>query len=807
MVERLVDELRADPAFTERVRHWATIPSRPGRYAPIPAAVDPRIVAALKKRGIDHLYSHQAAAIEAVLAGENVVVVTPTASGKTLSYNLPVLNTILGNPDSRSLYLFPTKALSQDQQAELNMTVEEGGLPVSVMTFDGDTPQAVRSTARTRGRIIISNPDMLHAGILPNHTKWVQFFQNLDYVVIDELHTYRGIFGSHVCNVIRRLKRVAAFYGANPQFILCSATIGNPGELAERMVGAPVRLVDENGAPTGEKHIVLYNPPLVDRVQGIRQGIVHAARSLAIRFLTAGVKTIVFARSRQRTELIAEYIRKSLANHYTDDGRIRVESYRGGYLPSERREIERGLRDGEIHGVVSTNALELGIDIGGLDAAILGGFPGTVASSMQQAGRAGRRRSVSLAVLVASASPLDQFIIEHPEYFLEGNPENAYINPDNPFVLYDQLKCAVFELPMTEEEAFAPDAAEMLMLLEEGGVVRRSGDTFHWAEQSYPAEEVSLRSATSDNVVIVDTTAGADVVIGEMDRPSAKELLFDNAIYIHRGTQFVVKHLDIDNRRCYVEQTSVNYYTDSLVKLDLKVLTEDEVHEGAPASAAPDDGASTANAAAPMGAPVSAGPSEAASTGTATPGDGVAPRGVTTIAGDVLVRSVVGKFKKIRFQTHENVGYGDIDLPEEQMHTRAAMLVFPEGSAVRAAIDALPGPGRAVGLNRLVRLLRSVAPVYLMAQIQDLGVHASVRDPHFQEPACYIYDRYPGGSGLSEAFLQRLPEVVSAARERVAGCPCDAGCPSCVGPIDSNDGWDGNPKQAVAALLNAWTDG
>ncbi len=526
MVAALIDELRGDRAFMDNVRHWQVVPARDGRYRDIPPFLDGRIVSALQRRGIDRLYSHQADAIEAVAEGRHVVVVTPTASGKTLSYNLPVLNRILSNPDSRSLYLFPTKALSQDQQAELNMTVEEGGLPVAVMTFDGDTPQAIRANARRQGRIIITNPDMLHAGILPNHTKWVQFFQNLDYVVIDELHTYRGIFGSHVCNVIRRLKRIASFYGASPQFIMCSATIGNPGELAEQMVGEQVRLIDDNGAPQGEKHIVLYNPPLVDSVQGIRQGIVHSSRLLALRFLKAGVRTIVFSRSRQRTELVAEYIRKSLANHYTENGRIRVESYRGGYLPSERRAIERGLRDGSIHGVVSTNALELGIDIGGLDAAVLGGFPGSIAASLQQAGRAGRRRTVSLAVLVAGASPLDQFIIEHPEYFLEGNPEKAYINPDNPFVLYDQLKCAVFELPMEEEETFAPDAPNMLMLLEEAGVLHRTGRTYHWVEQSYPAEEVSLRSATSDNVVIVDTTAGRNDVIGEMDRPSAKELLF-----------------------------------------------------------------------------------------------------------------------------------------------------------------------------------------------------------------------------------------------------------------------------------------
>jgi DEAD/DEAH box helicase domain-containing protein len=759
MVKELIAELREDPSFLEQVRHWEVLPAREGEYAGIPDGIDERIVAALRRRGIEQLYSHQSEAITHALAGRNVVVVTPTASGKTLSYNVPVLNEILHDPDARALYLFPTKALSQDQQAELNATLTEGELDVAVMTFDGDTPVAIRGSARTRGQIIISNPDMLHAGILPNHAKWVQFFQNLRYVVIDELHTYRGIFGSHVCNVIRRLRRVAAFYGSEPRFIMCSATIGNPGELAAAMIEAPVSVVDRNGAPAGEKHVILYNPPLVDRVQGIRQGIVHASRTLALRFLRRGVKTIVFARSRQRTELIAGYIRKSLENVFTDNERIRVESYRGGYLPSERRAIERGLRDGSVHGVVSTNALELGIDIGGLDAAILGGFPGTVASSMQQAGRAGRRRSVSLAVLVANASPLDQFVVDHPEYFLDRSPESAYINPDNPFVLFDQLKCAVFELPMPLSEAFSPESPEMLTVLEENGVIRRSGESYHWADQSYPAEGVSLRSATTDNVVIVDRTDGADAVIGEMDRPSAKELLFDNAIYIHRGEQFVVTDLDIDNRRCYVERTDVNYFTDALLKLDVKVLTEDDV------------------------TPV---------------------RGTDLILGDVLVRSLAAKFKKIRFQSHENVGYGEIDLPEEQMHTRAAMVVLREGLPARSAFDALAPAARPVALNRLARLLRDVAPVYLMSVVQDLGVYVTVRDPHFEEPALYLYDRYPGGSGLSDALPRVFDQILAAARERVSGCDCESGCPSCVGPVDANEGWGGDPKSAVAALLSAW---
>lgn len=759
----LIEQLRRDEQFNRNVRFWHVQPAREGRYAPVPPALDSRLHAALRARGIEQLYSHQSAAVEHALARRNVVIVTPTASGKTLTYNLPVLDTILRNPNARALYLFPTKALSQDQQAELNLTVESGALPVKIVTFDGDTPPAIRSSARTTGGIIISNPDMLHTGILPNHPRWSQFFQNLQYVVIDELHSYRGIFGAHVTNVVRRLKRIAAFYGATPRFILCSATIGNPRELAEAIVEEPVELVAENGAPAGEKHFVLYNPPVVDRVQGIRQGVAHAAQQIAVRFLKAGVKTIVFTRSRQRVELVADYIRSQLANVYTDNSRIRVESYRGGYLPNERRAIERGLRDGSIHGVVSTNALELGIDIGGLDAAVLGGWPGTVAAALQQSGRAGRRQTRSIAVLVASSAPLDQYVIEHPEYILERNPEHAYTNPDNPYVLYDHLKCAVFELPFDPTERFGnAEVADHLEALEESGVIRFSAGNYHWADRSYPAEAISLRSATSDNVVIVDTTGGANEVIGEMDRPSAKELIFDNAIYLHRGTQFVVKKLDIENRRCEVERSDVNYFTDALLKLDIKVLTEDESSERI---------------------------------------------GARLVLGDVLVRSVAAKFKKIRFHTHENVGYGEIDLPEEQMHTRAVVVVLPAGTAGASGLETLESAARAAALNRFARLVRNVAPVFLMCAPADIGVSAAVRDPHFEAPALFLYDRYPGGSGLAESFVPLSEHIVSAALERLRGCACESGCPSCVGPEDPSEGYSGNPKAAVRTLTDAWFDG
>lgn len=754
-----IRSLESDSGFMDCVTRWEKIPPREADLRPIPTGLDKRLAGALKDRGIEALYSHQAESFEALQRGEHIVVVTPTASGKTLCYNLSVLQKILEAPETRALYLFPTKALSQDQQSALNDSVIFGELPVKVATYDGDTPDSIRAAARETGQIIISNPDMLHAGVLPNHPKWIKFWENLRYVVVDEMHSYRGIFGSHVTNVIRRLKRVAAFYGSAPQFICSSATIGNPKELAEQVIGLPMTLVDENGAPRGEKHFILYNPPLVDPVQGIRRGVVNESQKIALRLLKEGIKTIVFARSRVRTELIASYIRKSLENVYTDNKRIRVESYRGGYLPTERRAIEKGLREGEINGVVSTTALELGIDIGGLDAAVLGGYPGSFASSWQQAGRAGRRSSVSLAIVVASSAPLDQYVVTHPEYFLGAAPESAFVDPNNPFVVIDHLKCAVFELPFSEEEGFPGPVTEYLDYLEEEGTIRRTRGRYYWADRSYPAEGISLRSATSDNVIIVDRTGGKDSVIGEMDRPSAKELLFDNAIYIHRGNQYVVTHLDLDNRRAYVEATSVNYFTDALVKRDIKVLEEDR---------------------------------------------SLTDGGCRQVIGDILVRTQVAKFKKLKFHSHENVGYGDISLPEEEMHTRSLALVFSPDSPAGRSFNALPPGSGAPVLGRLGTLIKNVAPVFLLCDPGDIGVAERLKDPHFGDSALYVFDRYPGGSGLSEALVTRLSEVLTAAKDLVRRCPCREGCPSCVGPRDSKEEIGENPKELLLGFLEGW---
>jgi len=756
--DSLLASILADPAFAPHITAVKTFPAREGRYAPFPEDIDPRLRSACARRGMDRLYTHQRASFDAARSGSHVAVVTPTASGKTLCYNLPVMQTLLERPEARALYLFPTKALSQDQQSEINAMVADD-IPLRVCIYDGDTPQSIRQDARARARIVISNPDMMHAGILPNHPKWIRFLSNLSYIVVDEMHLYRGVFGSHMANLIRRIRRVARFYGANPTFILCSATIGNPKELAERLIGEPVSLVEENGAPSGKKTVVVYNPPLVDAVQGIRRSVMTESQRWALAFLRKGVKTILFAHSRVRTEVIASYINDSLRNVYTDNSGIKVVPYRGGLLPLERREIEKGLREGDIHGVVSTNALEVGIDIGGLDAAVVAGFPGSFSSFWQQAGRAGRRQTESVAVFIASSAPLAQYIDAHTEFFFERPAETAQIDPNNPYVLSDHLKCAAFELPFTDQtlaESFFPasEAAEILGYLEEDRILRHGAGRWHWSDRSYPSEGISLRSATADNVVIVDSTEGRNAVIGEMDRPSAKELLFPNAVYIHLGRQYMVTDLDIPNRRATVVESDVNYFTDAVVKTDIKVLSEDE---------------------------------EIAMAGRRL-----------AVTGDVLVRTQVAKFKKLRFHTHENIGFGEISLDAEERETRALMLLVPEAEGSdRPAFFDLDETARGEVLFGLASVLRSVAPFFLLCDRRDLGISPRARDGHFGVPAVYVYDAAPGGSGLSEALAARIGPACEAAAERIEGCACARGCPSCVGVEVAGDG----VKEAAAGLL------
>ncbi len=744
---QLLDRIKESPPFLNCITAWNVMPPKKGVYKDYPAGVNKKIIKALNDRGIDKLYSHQEEAIREVLRGEDVIVVTPTASGKTMCYNLPVLNSILDDGSSRALYLFPTKALSQDQLGELYDMVEKLEIDIKTYTYDGDTPQSARKSIRSAGHIVITNPDMLHTGILPHHTKWVKLFENLKYIVIDEVHQYRGVFGSHFANVMRRLRRICKFYGSSPQFICCSATIANPVDLGSKLTGAPLKLVDENGAPSGEKNIILYNPPVVNKELGIRKSSLLEARRLAGMFINSNVQTIVFTKSRLATEIVTTYLKDGARKNKLSSETIR--GYRGGYLPGERRGVEKGLRDSKIMGVVSTNALELGIDIGKLDACVIAGYPGAISSTWQQLGRAGRRKGISAGVLIASSSPLDQFIINHPDYFFDKSPENGLINPDNLLILVSHIKCAAFELPFEEDEVFGPSTTmEILDYLEEQNILRHVSGKYYWMSQTFPAEEVSLRSASTDNVIIINTT-GKPKVIGEIDRFSALTTVHKEAIYLHESIQYHVDEYDYKQKKAYVKKVDVDYYTDAQLAVDIKVLDSFVEEESL---------------------------------------------GCTRAYGEVMASAVATIYKKVKFFTHENLGWGHINLPEENMHTTASWLALKEdlvhGYTTEEVQDTLVG---------IANLFSNIAPIYLMCDPKDIRVVSQVKAPFTGMPTIYFYDHYPGGIGLSEKLFNIQEMLVSTSLEHLKSCQCDNGCPSCVGP--ANDIGD-QGKNITSVVLN-----
>ncbi|MFA7574908.1 MAG: DEAD/DEAH box helicase, partial [Arcobacteraceae bacterium] len=677
----------------------------------------------------------------------------PTASGKTLCYNLPVLDAILKKPESRAIYLFPTKALSQDQLGELYHLIEAVDKPVKTFTYDGDTPVSARSAIRKQGNIIVTNPDMLHTGILPHHTKWYQLFQNLKYIVIDEIHIYRGVFGSHMANVIRRLKRICEFYGSKPQFICCSATIANPLEFSEKIVGEKFTLINNNGAPRGEKYFLFYNPPVVNRQLGIRKSLIKETARLVSKFLNYDIQTIVFARSRLTTELLTSYLKDYLVNIGQD--RDKVRGYRGGYLPNLRREIEKGLKDGKIKGVVSTNALELGVDIGQLDACFIAGYPGTISSAWQQAGRAGRRSHSSVAILVASSVPLDQYMINSSDYFFKETPESAVIDPNNLSILISHIKCAAFELPFIKGEKFgSEDLEEILQFLEDKKIIHFTQNKWHWMSEAYPADEVSLRSASTENFAIIDLEATENKVIGEVDRESVPTTIHEGAIYIHEGEQYAITRLDYDDHKAYAKKVDVNYYTDAQVESHIKVL---DVFEGQQEG------------------------------------------NVKHQHGEIAITTISTMYKKVKFYTHENLGYGKINLPAEDMHTTAYWLILSED------IQNLYGkiqPGFSFdlggGLLALSNVMVNVAPLFIMCDPKDIQAVAQIRSPFTDLPTLFIYDNYPGGVGFSEKIYELRNKILEAARDLIENCGCDEGCPSCVGPINQVGN---NGKQSALLIL------
>ncbi|HVN82317.1 MAG TPA: DEAD/DEAH box helicase [Terriglobia bacterium] len=751
-IARIVEGLKRQSGVQDCITHIEHFPAREAQWASFPSGIAPLVRQIYASKGIDQLYSHQAEAVEKVLGGRNVVIVTPTASGKTLCYNVPVLNSILGNPDTRAMYLFPTKALAQDQMEELYQLIQLSGKDIRTFTYDGDTPQDARKAIRSQGHVVVTNPDMLHTGILPHHTKWVQLFENIKYVVIDELHSYRGVFGSHLTNVLRRLKRICLFYGSKPQFICCSATIANPRDLAVSLLEEDVDLVDNNGAPQAEKYFVFYNPPVVNKQLGIRRSYVNESRDVALSFLRRGFQTVVFANTRLVTEILLTYLKDALEKKVLSKDLIR--GYRGGYLPLERREVEKGLREGKILGVVATNALELGVDIGSLEVCVMAGYSGSIASTWQRAGRAGRRTGTSAAVLVANSSPLDQFIVQHPEYFLGQSPEHGLVNPNNLEILLSHFKCAIFELPFSEGERFgAVESKDILNFLRDGGFVHAAKGKWHWTSESYPADAVSLRSVSSDNFIVVDTTKEPRIV-SKVDFTSALTALHEKAIYLHEGQQYFVEKMDYKERRAYVKKTDSDYFTDAISYTKVKILETFEKQM---------------------------------------------LRNSLKNHGEIHLTTQIVGFKKIKFYTLENVGAGDLELPEQEMHTTAFWLTLP-----RATMDSLPytQSARLGGIRGLAQALRQISALFLMCDPHDIQIaieenlvdttEVQPQETRFGrrnlvggaifEPNLFIYDNYPGGIGLSQPLFEMHERVLSETARLIRSCPCEDGCPSCVGP-------------------------
>ena len=772
-IEKSLEDFKKLGGIDDSIRAIKHIPAREGQYREYPGDAHPALVNALKEKGFSQLYTHQLQAWELIRQGKNIVVVTPTASGKTLCYNLPVLDSMLKNPSARSLYLFPTKALSQDQRAELDETIKKLPEEIRIFTYDGDTPQDARKAIRARGHIVITNPDMLHTGILPHHTKWIKLFENLKYIVIDELHNYRGIFGSHLANILRRLKRIAKFYGSEPKFILCTATISNPVEMAEKTIEEPVSLIDDNGAPAGEKYFIFYNPPVVNPYLGIRRSYVKETRRVAALFLKNHLQTIVFAKSRLITEVLLTYLKSDFEKNVKQEGLIR--GYRGGYLPFKRREIEKNLREGKIRGVISTNALELGIDIGSLDVAVLAGYPGTISSTWQRAGRAGRKSGKSAAVLVASSSPLDQFIVNHPQYFFSKNPEKALINPDNLSILVSHIECAAFELPFTDGEKFGRmEIREILDFLEDEKLIHHSQDKWYWTSDVYPADGVSLRSISSDNFVVVDTTE-KNKVVAEVDFTAALTALHPKAIYICEGVQYYVEDLDFEQRRAYVKRTDIDYYTDAIDYTKIKILDDFDKKN---------------------------------------------LRNFSISHGEVHVATQVVGFKKIKFHTMENVGAGDLSLPQNEMHTTAYWLTIP--APLLQGLD-FSSEQKINGLFGLAYCLHHVSPLFMMCDLHDIGVSVGdnatgksipprdirkkLPDNEKQdifsegdfEPNIFIYDNFPGGIGLSPSLFELQDTLHRQCLQTIKACPCQDGCPSCVGPTKESGKY---AKSVAIQILN-----
>jgi DEAD/DEAH box helicase domain-containing protein len=728
--------------FSDQIVHVESLPPRDACYQETQGGLHPAVAEVLSGQGIDQLYSHQATAIDHVRQKKNIVIVTGTASGKTLCYTVPVMETLLEDDKATMLFIYPTKALAQDQLRGLGLFQKpDAGINFLAGTYDGDTPQNLRRKIRDGGNIILTNPDMLHQGMLPQHARWNRLFANLRYVVIDEVHAYRGVFGSHLANVMRRLERICQHYGSSPQFICSSATIANPKQHAEDVCGVKMDLVDNDGSPRGPKRFVLWNPPSLKsaatgnqsnwRIGGDRRSPVGEAIALLTALVKEGIQSIAFVRTRLASELIFKGCRERLTPVSRKLAKS-VHAYRGGYLPEERREIERKLANREILGVSSTNALELGIDIGSLEACILVGYPGTIASLWQQAGRAGRGVEESIVFLLAQNSPMDQYLMAHTNYLFDQNPENAVVDPDNPHIVVGHLKCAAHELPIPVDEVtdLGDYAEPVIEILEEDQNIKNIDGKWYWASSEYPAANVNLRNIAGPVYTIQDQAKGHQV-IGTLDEISAMSQLHSHAVYLHGADTYFVDKLDLEQKIAFVKRQNLDYYTQSVQTSEIRIDETEAEEEW---------------------------------------------KGGILGFGDVTVTTSIPMFKKIRFHSRDSLGFEKLELPPQILETVSFWFAPPPHIA-----QAMTEKNMLIGeaLMGIANVLIEVAPLFVMCDTQDVGV--VVDEKNLNKSAIFFHDRYPGGMGFSRRCMDQFDGIMNTISDVIRDCGCDDGCPSCVG--------------------------
>ena len=753
-ISAFIDHLVTMPDYNAQIAHIEYIPPRSASFAELDSPLPDILEESLKAKGLLPLYTHQVQAVNHARRDNNVIVSTSSASGKSLCYNIPVILKMLNETGSCALYLFPTKALAQDQlRSFTDMFCPQLVRYEQVATFDGDTPSAERSAIRKHARILLTNPDMLHFGILPNHRSWSRLLRHLKFVVIDEAHSYRGVFGSHVALVLRRLRRLCLLYGSSPRFICCSATINNPAEHAEKLVGLPFQLVDNDGSPKGGKDFVFWNPPTVDDARSIRRSANSEAAGLFAELISNNIRTLAFSRTRRLTELVANYSKKILAEIRPSYAN-RVKAYRAGYLPEQRRLIENELFSGRLIGAVATNALELGIDVGDLEATVLTGYPGTIASTWQQAGRSGRRNDKSLSILVAFDNPLDQYFMRHPEFFFGKSFENAIINRQNPYILKAHILCAAWESPLSDndEAFFGTVMAQEAGLLEKQGALRQRRNRWYLSPCiSYPAQDVSIRATSGENVTLIDTST--NLPLETIEKSNALFQLHTGAIYLHQGETYLVSNLDLESHTAYAEPVKVSYYTISKDITDLHIINT--IHKKQCGR-------------------------------------------VNVYLGHVEVTTTIVGFKKKAQFTEEVIGEEPLDLPPQHFPTVALWFDLPPkviSSLIKAELELVGG------LHAAEHAAIAMLPLFAMCDRNDIGGVSTPFHPDTGKAQIFIYDGYPGGVGIAEKGYELVRQLWQATLGTIADCPCQEGCPGCIQSPKCGNNNEPLDKKAARMIL------